>query len=136
MLSVSVKSNLTSLVKDVLNHCLSLHCRNHQLVETCQQYKSVITLRRGITSWICNTTELVDVVERAVKGKMNKTQLAAKMRNLERAASELDHTEEKLTELNRNCGALVTVLEVSFTDKLGVNVDRDNPPHHHYRHLR
>ncbi len=105
-------------------------------METCQQYKSVITLRRGITSWVCTTTELVDVVERAVKGKMNKTQLAAKMRNLKRAASELDHTEEKLTELNRNCGALVTVLEVSFTDKWGISVDRDNSPQHHFCYLR
>ncbi|EUB55207.1 Plectin-1 [Echinococcus granulosus] len=87
---------------------------NQELVKISQNYKTAITLRRGLTLWLRETSDLVEAVEMRLKNRSHGNLASSTAaRNLERASAEAVHCEAKLKELNQTCEFLARSLEDS-----------------------
>uniref|UniRef100_A0A5K3FHR9 Microtubule-actin cross-linking factor 1 n=1 Tax=Mesocestoides corti TaxID=53468 RepID=A0A5K3FHR9_MESCO len=86
---------------------------NQQLVETCQHYKTVISLRRSLGIWLENTSDLVASVEKNLKRRTSKNLSVTTLRSIESALSEIVDNEERLKELNHTYALLIKGLEDS-----------------------
>ncbi|CDS39395.1 Spectrin alpha actinin [Echinococcus multilocularis] len=103
----SVNTRLGNLINQI-------DLMNQELVKISQNYKTVVTLRRGLTLWLRETSDLVEAVEMRLKNRSHGNLASSTAaRNLERASAEAVHCEAKLKELNQTCEFLARSLEDS-----------------------
>ena len=84
-------------------------------MEIHQTYQTAITLRRGLTNWLREMSDLIEPGEKSIRNRPHRNIASSTLaRNLERASVEEVHYEKKLTELNKTCELLKNSLEVCF----------------------
>eukprot|EP00108_Taenia_solium_P001365 TsM_001023200 transcript=TsM_001023200 gene=TsM_001023200 len=104
---LSVSTRLSNLVNQI-------DSMNQELAKISQNYKTAITLRRGLALWLRETSDLVEAVGKRIKNRPHGNLASSTAaRNLERASAEAVHCEARLKELNQTCEFLTRILEDS-----------------------
>uniref|UniRef100_A0A158QDW4 SUN domain-containing protein n=5 Tax=Hymenolepis diminuta TaxID=6216 RepID=A0A158QDW4_HYMDI len=109
-----LEKSISAVNRRLENLVNQIDLMNKQLAETYQLYKSAITLRRGLTVWLRETSDVVESAEKSIQSYPHRNiSTSAEARNLERSSTEAVHGEEKLKELNQTVENLTNLLEES-----------------------